>query len=448
MGSEQQTKFKETEIGMIPEDWEFDYLINHLYIKGRIGWKGLQKSEYLKDGEGILIINGTQIQENKMDWSKCERVPEWRYDESPEIQLKVNDIVMTKDGTIGKVAFVDLLPEKSSVASGIFVIRSNSGKIDQKFLFYYFKSPLFKWMIETRKEGSVIPHLYQRDFENFPIVFPKIEEQAAIAKILSSLDAKIELNQKINKTLESIGQTLFKHWFIDFEFPNEEGRPYKSSGGEMVDTELGKIPKGWTVGKLGNFIGLERGLSYKGKGLAESGIPMINLGTMAPHSGFIYEGLKHYSGKYKDRNLVKPGDLVIANTDITQNRVVLGSPAIVPSDLGSDTVLFTHHIYAVRNDSKIPNLFFYQLLQLNEYKNRVKGFATGTTVLALPTDAILDLNFVIPKERIMNKYIHFLNVITNKFNLINMENKSLIQIRDALLPKLMSGQIRVPVEVD
>jgi len=194
----QNKKFKETEIGLIPEDWEFDYLVNHLYIKGRIGWKGLQKSEYLKDEKGILIINGTQIQGNRMDWSKCERVPEWRYDESPEIQLKVNDIVMTKDGTIGKVAFVDYLPEKSSVASGIFVIRSTSGKIDQKFLFHYFKSPVFKWLIETRKEGSVIPHLYQRDFEDFPITFPELSEQSAIAKILSDLDSKIDVLQKQN----------------------------------------------------------------------------------------------------------------------------------------------------------------------------------------------------------------------------------------------------------
>ena len=117
-------KFKETEIGMIPEDWKFDVLSRHLYIKGRIGWKGLQKSEYLKDKSGIAIVNGTQTQDNKLDWTDCGRVPEWRYDESPEIQLKERDIVMTKDGTIGKVVFIDKLPEKSSVASGIFVIRS------------------------------------------------------------------------------------------------------------------------------------------------------------------------------------------------------------------------------------------------------------------------------------------------------------------------------------
>jgi type I restriction enzyme, S subunit len=235
-------KFKQTEIGLIPEDWEVDYLINLLYIKGRIGWKGLQKSEYLTDGNGILIINGTQIQGNKMDWSKCERVPDWRYDESPEIQLKQNDIVMTKDGTIGKVALIDNLPEKSSVASGIFVVRSISKKIEQKFLFQYFKSPIFKWLIETRKEGSVIPHLYQRDFQDFPIAIPPIPEQFAIAKILSDLDSKIELLQKQNETLEKIGQAIFKHWFVDFEFPNEKGKHYKSSGGEMIESEMGEIP--------------------------------------------------------------------------------------------------------------------------------------------------------------------------------------------------------------
>src|SRR5205807_2300846 len=165
--------------------------------------------------------------------------------------------------------------------------------------------------------------------------------------------------------------------------------------GEMVfNEELGKnLPKGWTVGKLGQFIDLEKGLSYKGDLLSDDGIPLINLGTMAPRAGFIHEGLKHYIGEYKDRQLVTAGDIVIANTDITQRREVLGSPAIVPPYFESKKALFTHHIFAVRNKSNLPTSFVYHLLQMEQYRNRVKGFATGTTVLALPKDAVLDFGF-------------------------------------------------------
>jgi len=129
-----KANFKQTEIGMIPEDWEFDKLSNHLIIKGRIGWKGLKTGEYLKEG-GYAIINGLAIKENKVDWSECDRITKERYDESPEIQLKENDILMTKDGTIGKIAFIDKLKEPTSVASGIFVIRNNSDELYSKYLF-------------------------------------------------------------------------------------------------------------------------------------------------------------------------------------------------------------------------------------------------------------------------------------------------------------------------
>jgi len=241
------SKFIQTKIGMIPEDWEVAKLKKYAAIKGRIGWKGLKKSEFGKDG--IVIINGPDIIDGKINWNNCLRVLKWRYEESPEIMIKKKDILMTKDGTIGKIVFIDNLPEQATLASGIFVIRSTSEKLCQEFLYYYLHSKQFKNLVETRIEGSVIPHLYQRDIEELFIAIPPIEQQKKIVSILKSIEQDITLNQQINKTLESISQVLFKHWFIEFEFPNERGKPYKSSDGEMINSELGKIPKRWKVGK-------------------------------------------------------------------------------------------------------------------------------------------------------------------------------------------------------
>jgi restriction endonuclease S subunit len=213
--------FKETEIGMIPEDWEIDSLKNHLIIRGRIGWKGLMISEYTN--EGPYIVGGLQIIDDSVDWENCAHITEQRYYESPEIMLRENDILMTKDGTIGKLAYIKNLPDNATVASHIHVIRKKTEKVFAKFLFYVFKTPIIKALVDSKISGSVVPALTQRDIETLNVPLPSIPEQTRIAQFFSSLDDKIEVNRQMNKTLEKIGQTLFKHWFIDFEFPNEKG---------------------------------------------------------------------------------------------------------------------------------------------------------------------------------------------------------------------------------
>ncbi len=201
---------------------------------------------------------------------------------------------------------------------------------------------------------------------------------------------------------------------------------------KFKQTEIGEIPEVWEVKQLGDFISLERGVSYHGKGLCDNGIPMVNLGTMSPNSRFLYNGLKYYCGEFKERNLVKPGDIVIANTDITQNREVLGAPAIIPNDLGSDKILFTHHIYAIRNKSNLSNRFLYYLLQLKKYKDRTGGFATGTTVLALPKEAVLNFVFGVPTLEEQESIANFLDLFYSKIELNRQMNKTLEAIGQTL----------------
>lgn len=430
----QQTKFKETEIGMIPEDWKLDVLGKHLYIKGRIGWKGLQKSEYLKDNKGISIINGTQIQDSKLDWTDCGRVPEWRYDESPEIQLKEKDIVMTKDGTIGKVAIINKLPEKSSVASGIFVIRGESGKIDQQFLFYYFKSPLFKFLIETRKEGSVIPHLYQRDFEEFPFAYPLIKEQQAIAKILSDLDSKIELNQEINKTLEIIGQAIFKHWFVDFEFSNKDDKPYKFSGGEMINSELGIIPKGWKIKPLDEVANFLNGLALQ-KYPPEKDFEYLPVIKIRELRQGVTKSSDKASVKIDEEYIVKDGDILFSWSGSLTVIIWCGG-------LGA----LNQHLFKVT--SKLYSKWFYYYWVkyfLPNFQHIAEGKAT--TMGHIQRKHLSDSLVLVPPEQILNKMNFIMSSLLDQIIINSIELQKLSQIRDSILPKLMSGKIRVPVEV-
>lgn len=174
---------------------------DYLYIKGRIGWKGLKKDEYLTTGN-YRIINGESLTIDGIDWNKAGYISEERYEESPEIMLQPDDILLSKDGTIGKIGYVTELEKPTSVASGIFVIRNEKPElIETRFIYYFLTSPYFKGFIQMRTEGSVIPHLYQKDFVTLDFPLYDVETQKKIVSILQSIDDKINTNKKINRNL-------------------------------------------------------------------------------------------------------------------------------------------------------------------------------------------------------------------------------------------------------
>jgi type I restriction enzyme S subunit len=398
------------------------------YWDGDVPWIGIRDAV---ENHGRTIHDTTQhVTEDGLANSSARLLPK-------------NTVCLSRTASVGYVVVMG----RPMATSQDFVNWVCGPQIDPQFLKYVLLSENEAlWRFAS---GTTHQTIYYPEVKAFHVCLPPPPEQKVIAKILSDLDSRIELSRRINKTLGEIAKTVFHRWFIDFEFPNEEGKPYKSSGGAMVyDKDLARrIPSGWRSGRLEEFLDLDKGLSYKGKFLSDEGIPLINLGTIAPDAGFIREGLKHYVGEYKETQLVKVGDIVIANTDITQNREVLGSPVIVPPYLGSDLALITHHIFAVRNKSSLPTSFIYHLLQSTPYRNRVAGFATGTTVLALPRDTILDLVFAVPDEKTLATFEALFSVMNQKMNLSIMQSSHLSQVRDTLLPKLMSGKIRVPVEV-
>ena len=174
---------------------------DYLYIKGRIGWKGLKKNEYL-DVSDYRIINGESLTESGVDWAKAGYISKARYDESPEIMLKTGDIMLSKDGTIGKIGYIDSLEQPTSVASGIFVIRNQQPRnISTAFIYFLLKSQLFKDFIEQRVEGSVIPHLYQKDFMDFVFSLPVPQEMKKINDVIQPMFEKIIANLNENKNL-------------------------------------------------------------------------------------------------------------------------------------------------------------------------------------------------------------------------------------------------------
>jgi type I restriction enzyme M protein len=192
----------------IPKHWDICKIADTSTLKGRIGWQGLTTKEYLDSGE-YYLVTGTDFKDGRIAWETCHFVEKERYDQDSNIQIKEKDILVTKDGTIGKVAFVDVLPEKkATLNSGIFVLRPIDGAYLPEYMFWLLQSAYFKSFINDIKAGSTISHLYQRDFNEFKFICPPLDEQKKIVEVLSWVDKKYANNKKVTAHLEMLRNGL------------------------------------------------------------------------------------------------------------------------------------------------------------------------------------------------------------------------------------------------
>ncbi len=196
---------KITDIGEIPEEWSVEILENSTDLFARIGWQGLTTNGYRSDGEHFLVT-GTDFEKGYVDWDNCVFVDKFRYDQDQKIQLKNDDILLTKDGTIGKVAFVRGLKKPATLNSGVFVLRPKGNSYDPKFFYFLLNSFYFKDFLNRINAGSTIKHLYQKDFVKFKFPLPQIEEQKKIAEALSDCDYWIESIEKLIEKKKLIKQ--------------------------------------------------------------------------------------------------------------------------------------------------------------------------------------------------------------------------------------------------
>lgn len=345
---------------------------------------------------------------------------------------------------LGKAFFIQKVSFTNQQINTITNIKKN---FDPEYIYYKIKT--LRNYFHRIADGSTMPIINKSKFENLSLDIPSLKNQKKISNILSVLDNKIEINKKIIANLEELSQTLFKRWFVDFEFPNENGNPYKSSGGEMIDSELGNIPRDWEVNELGNYVDIIKGLSYKGAFLDKQhersdSFPLLSISNFNFISGFKSNKTKYYFGDYKERHLVNPGDILIAATDLTQDRKILGAPAIVPNL--NKTMIFSLDVFKI-TETTIPKYVLYFLLQSAKYREFVEGSATGTTVIRIAKNVILKVPIVIDKD-ISLKFDNLIKPYMEKIEHLSHENQKLTQLRDTLLPKLMSGEIEIPDDIE
>ena len=196
----QQLLTGKTRLPSFTGEWTIANLARDSVLKARIGWQGLTTAEYLSSGQ-YYLVTGTDFDDGQIEWGSCCYVSRERYLQDRHIQLKVGDVLLTKDGTIGKVGYVAQLPGPATLNSGVFVIRPTSDKCVPLYLFYVLTSRVFLDFLRRLKAGSTISHLYQKDFVDFEFAAPELDEQIAIATVLSDIDAEIAaLRERRNKT--------------------------------------------------------------------------------------------------------------------------------------------------------------------------------------------------------------------------------------------------------
>ena len=379
------------------------------------------KTAPLVESSEFISVRTSNISNGKIDFDNSNRVSETTYNEwSKRMGLVEGDVVLAREAPVGEVGWI---PKNKKVCLGqrTVLIRVNKNTIDPKYLLFYLTNNETKYDLISRSTGSVVEHLNVKDIKNFEIrVHSSIEEQSAIASILSSLDDKIDLLHRQNKTLEQLAETLFRQWFIK------------------------EVDESWEKILLGELADFQRGISYSGNLLGENGIgmPMHNLNSIDINGSYKYKGIKFYTGEVKERQKLRAGDLLIINTDITQDNRIIGWPIFVPEKFEVST--FSHHLYSTTLlNGKISKLYLYFLLRQRIYRETLASNANGTTVSMLSKEAISNLEVRIPPESKRSQYEEIAKETFDKQTLNQKEIRTLTQLRDALLPKLMSGELRV-----
>lgn len=310
-----------------------------------------------------------------------------------------------------------------------------------KYIYYLINSLDLRGYIT----GSAQPKLNQDNLSMIEIEVPNKSIQDRIANVLSVLDNKIKNNSKISTEFESMAKTLYDYWFLQFEFPNEEGKPYKSSGGKIVWNEELKreIPEGWRVVRIGELFTSNRGISYNSNVLEKNGIPMINLASFKPGGGYKVEGIKNYSGNYEKEKILKPYDLVMCNTQQTAidfSKDIIGKVFLVP-DIFDKDIVSSHHVTKLSVESESLKYYLYRLFCTDYFHKYIAGFTNGTNILGLLFNGVEDYRSEIPDEKVLQKFASIISNIEQKKNEIIKENQELASLRDFLLPLLMNGRI-------
>lgn len=301
---------------------------------------------------------------------------------------------------------------------------------DSKYLYYLLSQQAFFDFMMSGAKGCKMPRGDKKQIMQWEVSLPPMEEQKRIAGILSALDDKIELNRRINANLELQAQTLFNHWFVDFEFPNADGKPYKSSGGKLIDSPLGPIPEGWKTGVVNDIIYIQSGFAFKSEDFVDTGkyrlvtIKNVQDGNM-DIAGAVYIDDVPY--KMPSYCMLRYGDILLS---LTGN---VGRCCMVDRQ----DLLLNQRVAKLQPINKDDMLFTYVMFRNETFKNRMISIARGTAQMNLSPIETGQLQIIIPDDVTLKRFGEYGTPIYQSLLNNRQENIRLANLRDTILPKLI-----------
>lgn len=401
--------------------------------KGGRGYYGIGASAVPFDKDKYTYLRITDINDdgslNKSDLKSVDA------EDASNYLLSPNDVVFARTGnSTGRNYFYDGRDGKFVYAGFLIKFSLDDSKINPKYVKYYLQSKEYWNWVQSFNTGSTRGNINAQTYANLEIPLLPIFQQNLISDILGSLDDKIELNNRMNANLEEQAQALFKRWFVDFEFPNEEGKPYRSSGGEMVESEMGLIPKGWkveTLGEVASFI--SRGITPKYSNTNSEIV--LNQKCIRDHK-IIFSNARNHTPKQKNDKWLEYGDVLINST----GQGTLGR--VSQYLFNTNNVTVDSHITIVRSQNRKLSYFLgYNLLSREKEIEFLASGSTGQTELSKVS--IQQMNIVYPNTQTVETFNRVIKPISNLMITNQQESLSLAQLRDTLLPKLMSGEVEV-----
>lgn len=412
---------------------------------------------------GPWKVTAKDIVNGKINFTTARKTTQVAYEQklTNKSRPKVDDILLTKDGSLGRLAIVK--NENLCVNQSVAVLRVNN-KILPEYLYYLLSSPKYQSQMLGEADGTVIKHIYITRVAKMEVDIPSLEEQRKVIKILKSLDQKNNLNNQINQTLESIAQAIFKSWFIDFDpvrakiLAKQNGEDPELAAmcaisskseveiqqiseddfaelqataalfpDELVESELGEVPKGWEYKKLKNLCRVINGRAYKNTEFKDEGIPIVRI-----------------------QNLTGGGKTVFSDLDLPQDKLIekedfiyAWSATFGPYIWRGPKSIYHYHIWKMDVNETIISRYFLYLTMFRKTES-MKSAGTGSIFTHL-TKAIMESQDVLIADNAINML--FKDRIDKIFKLISLKSdeiKNLKNIRDNLLPKLLSGEVEIP----
>ena len=394
-------------------------------LKGEWNEKGTFRAVSAKNIKNMQLVNLESL----------KKVDNELYKKWMKKEVSKNNILLTSEAPLGESLFWDS-DEKIVLSQRVFGLKPNTDIVNPKYLFAYLQTPKFKHELTSRESGTTVTGIRRKELEKTIIVVPSQNIQKFIGDLFYITNKKIKNNQNIIANLEELSQTLFKRWFVDFEFPDENGNPYKSNGGEMVDSELGAIPKGWNVKNLDDIANYMNGLAMQKFKPTDNqnSLPVVKIKELK--NGSTDENSNRCTSEIPEKALIVDGDIIFSWSATLLVKMWCGGKAGL-----------NQHLFKVSSD-KYPKWFYYYWTK--RYIDYFIGIANdkATTMGHINRKHLSHAKILTPNDQTLEKFSRTFDDLLEKELSVSKESKRLTELRDTLLPKLMSGEIEIPTDIE